>query len=144
MRRGISVTEILIVVVLIGLMTLIAAPRLSRPLAAIVADAEAHRIAAAHVRARMMAISGSRVMLLRIAADSLWICELAGTDTAQVWAGPGPAAAGAALSGPDHPMRFTPLGITFGVSNGTWTVTYRGVSRQVVVSRLGRVRILKQ
>lgn len=143
MRRGVSVTEVLIVVVLIGLMTLITAPRLGRSLAAIVADTEAHRIAAAHTRARMMAITGSRVMLLRIAADSLWIAELAGTDTTRVWIGPGPAAAGVALIGPTHPIQFTPLGITFGVSNGTWTVTYRGVGRRVVVSRLGRVRVLK-
>ena len=141
MRHGVSVTEVLIVVVLIGLMTMIAAPRLDRAMAGIVVDAEAHRIAAAHVRARMMAITGSRVMLLRIAPESLWIAEVAGTDTTRAWTGPGPASAGAALSGPSYPLRFTPLGITFGVSNGTWTVTYRGASRDVVVSRLGRVRV---
>ena len=143
MRRGISVTEVLIVVVLIGLMTLIAVPRFERALAAIVADTEAHRIASAHVRARMMAITGSRVMLLRIAADSLWVAEVAGTDTTRVWTGPGPAGAGAALAGPSHPLRFTPLGVTYGLSNGTWTVTHRGASRRVVVSRLGRVRVLR-
>ena len=141
MRHGVSVTEVLIVVVLIGLMTMIAAPRLDRAMAGIVVDAEAHRIASAHVRARMMAITGSRVMLLRIAPESLWIAEVAGTDTTRAWTGAGPASAGAALSGPSYPLRFTPLGITFGVSNGTWTVTYRGASRDVVVSRLGRVRV---
>ena len=141
MRHGVSVTEVLIVVVLIGLMTMIAAPRLDRAMAGIVVDAEAHRIASAHVRARMMAITGSRVMLLHIAPESLWISALAGADTTRAWTGPGPAAAGAGVSGPSHPLRFTPLGVTFGVSNGTWTVTYRGASRQVVVSRLGRVRI---
>lgn len=142
MRRGISVTEVLIVVVLIGLMTLIAAPRLDRSLAAIVADTEAHRIASAHVRARMMAITASRVMLLRIAPESLWIAQVDGMDTTRAWTSPGPAAAGAALAGPGQALRFTPLGVTFGVSNGTWTVTYRGASRRVVVSRLGRVRVL--
>jgi type II secretory pathway pseudopilin PulG len=141
MRRGISVTEVLIVVVLIGLMTLIAAPRLDRALASIVVDAEARRIAAAHTRARMMAVTRSRVLLLRIAPDSLWIAHVSGADTTRLWTGPGPAAAGVALTGPEYPLRFTPLGVTFGVSNGTWTVSYRGVSRKVVVSRLGRVRI---
>lgn len=143
MRHGVSVTEVLIVVVLIGLMTMIAAPRLDRAMAGIVVDAEAHRIASAHMRARMMAITGSRVMLLGIAPESLWISEVAGTDTSRAWTGPGPAAAGAALSGPSHPLRFTPLGITFGVANGTWRVTYRGASRDVVVSRLGRVRVIR-
>lgn len=142
MRHGITVTEVLIVVVLIGLMTMIAAPRLDRAMAGVVVDAEAHRIASAHVRARMMAVTRSRVMLLGIAPESLWISEVAGADTTRAWTGPGPAAAGAAVSGPAHPLRFTPLGITFGVSNGTWTVTYRGTSRKVVVSRLGRVRVL--
>lgn len=142
MRQGVTLVELLVVVVLLGLMTAMVAPRLDRPLAALVADAEARRIAAAHTRARMLAIASGRVMLLRIAPDTLSITEVNGMDSIRVWQERGPAVANATVTGPTRPLMFTPLGITFGVSNGTWVVTYRGVVRRVVVSRLGRVRVV--
>jgi Tfp pilus assembly protein FimT len=142
MRHGVSVFEVLLAVLLIGLTSVIMVPGLARPLAAITADAEAHRIAAAHTRARMLAITTGRVILLRITADTLSISEVQGSDSVRVWQEPGPAAANATLTGPVKPLLFSPVGITFGVSNGTWTVTYKGAVRRVVVSRLGRVRVM--
>lgn len=143
MRRGITAIEVLVVLTLIGLTVLVVAPRIAGPLAAITADHEARRIAMAHSRARMMAIASGRVVLLRLAPDSLSILSVEGADTARLWAEAGPAAAGAELTGPSSDIRFVPSGITFGLSNGTWTVTYRGETRRVVVSRLGRVRVTR-
>jgi len=135
--------EVLVVVTLIALTTLIVVPRMAGPLASITADHEARRIAMAHSRARMMAIASGRVMLLRLLVDTLSISSVEGPDTLRLWTEAGPAAAGAELSGPTRHLRFTPLGITFGLSNGTWIVTYRGATRRVVVSRLGRVRVTR-
>ena len=134
--------ELLVVIVLLGLLAAIMVPLLERPLATVVVDAEARRIAAAHTRARMLAISSGRAMLLHIGGDTLSITEVNGADSIRVWQEPGPSAVSATVTGPARPLMFTPLGITYGVSNGTWLVTYRGVERRVVVSRLGRVRAL--
>jgi prepilin-type N-terminal cleavage/methylation domain-containing protein len=141
MRNGLTLVELLIAVTLASLLGLIAAPRLSRPLAAIRVEQEAHRIAAAHTRARMLAVTASRVTLLRITGDSITIRSVNGADTLVEWRERGPAGAGVSLAGPDRNLLFAPVGITYGVSNGTWTVSYRGMSRRVIVSRLGRVRI---
>ena len=141
MRQGLTLVELLIAVTLAALLGLIALPRLSAPLAGIRAEQEAHRIAAAHTRARMIAVTSSRVALLRISADSMTIRTVEGADTLLRWRGPGPAAAGVGLAAPNRTLYFSPIGITYGVSNGTWTVTYRGAVRRVIVSRLGRVRI---
>ena len=142
MRRGITFVEVLVVLTLIGLTTLVVAPRISGSLAAITAGHEARRVAMAHTRARMMALTSGRVVLLRLLADTLSISSVEGADTVRLWAEAGPAAAGALLTGPTRDLRFTPTGITFGLSNGTWTITYRGAVRRVVVSRLGRVRMM--
>ena len=141
MRQGLTLVELLIVMTLVSLIGMITVPRLARPLASLRVEQEAHRVAAAHARARMIAVTSSRVALLRITADSMTIGTIEGPDTIARWRGPGPAAAGVALTAPNRTLLFAPIGITYGVSNGTWTLSYRGVARRVIVSRLGRVRI---
>lgn len=141
MRQGITLVELLIAMTLVSLLGMITLPRLARPLASLRVEQEAHRIAAAHTRARMIAVTSSRVTLLRITPDSMTIGTVEGADTIPRWRGPGPAAAGVAVAGPSRALLFAPVGITYGVSNGTWTLSYRGVVRRVVVSRLGRIRI---
>lgn len=135
--------EVLIVLTIVALTTLVVLPRVAGSLASITADHEARRIAMAHSRARMMSIASGRVLLLRLLPDMLSISSVEGSDTTRLWSEPGPSAAGAELAGPTGYLRFIPTGITFGLSNGTWTVSYRGATRQVVVSRLGRVRVVR-
>ncbi|HEU4829822.1 MAG TPA: GspH/FimT family pseudopilin [Gemmatimonadales bacterium] len=144
MRQGITLVELLIVMTLVSLLGMITLPRLARPLASLRVEQEAHRIAAAHARARMLAVTSSRVALLRITADSMTIRTVEGPDTLLRWRGPGPAAAGVSLTAPDRTLYFAPIGITYGVSNGTWTLAYRGAVRRVIMSRLGRIRVERQ
>ncbi len=141
MRHGITLVELLIVMTLVSLLGMITLPRLSRPLASLRVEQEALRIAAAHTRARMIAVTSSRVALLHISADSMTIGTVEESDTIIRWRSPGPAAAGVTLATPDRTLLFAPIGITYGVSNGTWSLSYRGAVRRVIVSRLGRVRI---
>jgi prepilin-type N-terminal cleavage/methylation domain-containing protein len=144
MRQGITLIELLVVMTLVSLAGMIALPRLAAPLASLRVEQEAHRIAAAHTRARLIAVTSSRVTLLRITADSMTIRSVSGADTVLQWRGPGPAAAGVALTAPNRTLLFAPIGITYGVSNGTWTVSYRGAVRRVIMYRLGRIRIERQ
>jgi hypothetical protein len=101
--------------------------------------AAASQIAAAHSRARMMAISGSRVLVLSVDSASLSI-HLRGS-TAHLWSDPGPAHSGVSLPGPARSFTFSPEGFSLGLSNASLHLSRGSATRTVIVSRLGRVRI---
>ena len=81
------------------------------------------------------------VLLIDGDPDSLTIRTVTGTDTALVWRAPGPRPDGIALTGPAHGLIYSPLGVTMGASNGTWHLAHHSAVRDVIVSRLGRMRI---
>lgn len=141
LNRGFSLPELVLVLVILGGLTAIALPPIRTLLDGITVENGARQIRAAHFRARMHAVAYGQVTLLDLGADSIRIRSVSGTDTVLTWQGPGPAADGLTLSGPAHPLVHSPLGLTMGVSNGTWHLTYRAASRDVIVSRLGRLRI---
>jgi prepilin-type N-terminal cleavage/methylation domain-containing protein len=143
MRKGFSILEVLVVVMIVGLLFLITMPRLERPLASITAESEVQRLARAHMRARMVAVTRSRIAVLHLWPDSLTIGLVEHGDTVPWWSEPGPGTRNVTLTGPSHSVLVTPTTIGLGVSNGTWTVTYRGVTRSMVLSRLGRLRIVR-
>jgi prepilin-type N-terminal cleavage/methylation domain-containing protein len=140
-NRGFSLPELVLVLVILGGLSAIALPPIRTLLDGITVENGARQIRAAHFRARMHAVAFGQVTLLDLGADSIRIRSVSGTDTVLTWQGPGPAADGLTLSGPAHPLIYSPLGLTMGVSNGTWHLTYRAASRDVIVSRLGRLRI---
>jgi prepilin-type N-terminal cleavage/methylation domain-containing protein len=143
MQRGFSLLELLLVLVILGLVVLIGTPRLAEPLARITVEQEVQRLARAHAMARMLALTTSRVAVLKLHPDSLTIGLVTAGDTVPRWREAGPATRGVALTGPAHSVLVAPTTIGFGVSNGTWTVTYRGVTRSIVLSRLGRLRVVR-
>jgi hypothetical protein len=86
------------------------------------------------------AILRSRVLELTIGANDLAIRSRG--DTTRLWFADGPAASRVALAGPARTLLFSPVGITFGLSNASFRLTRGAATRTVVVSRLGRVRIV--
>ena len=141
MRRGVTLIELTCIIVILGIMSAIMLPVAARPLTTIAVESAAHQLVRAHMRARMAALRTNRVALLRLTADSLVVYLLDGRDTLPEWKRQGPAADGITLTGPTRLLRFTPTGISFGVSNGTWIVSKGNVTRRVVISRYGRVRV---
>lgn len=142
MRRGFTLLEIVVTLSIAGLILGLALPRLGEMLDRVAVTSAAGEIAAAHSRARVVAVTESRVSLLLVRPDSLILLVIEDTDTVPRWAGPGPAAAGVGLSGPARPLLLAPTGVGFGVSNATYTVSRGRAARQVIVSRWGRVRIV--
>lgn len=141
-QRGTSPLEVLVVVVVASLALSAAIPTARRSLDSIEVAGAARRIASAHLRARVTAILENRTTLYTVRSDSLIIRVVAGTDTIVRWADRGPAAQDIAVSGPAQSMRFSPVGIMAGVTNGTWRLSRGDARRNVVVSRLGRLRIV--
>ena len=142
-RRGTTLIEIVIVLAAVAILTAALLPRLAGPLDALGAESAAIRIAGAHARARLYALSGSRVTLVSVAADSLVIRSVDGIDTSIVWSDPGPLADRVTLAGPVTPVAFAPTGWTLGLANRTYRLVRGAAHRDVVISRLGRVRIVR-
>lgn len=139
MRRGFSLVELVLVLALLALLLGIAVPPLARALDRIEVASAASQIAAAHSRARMMAISRSRVLVLSVDSASLSI-HLRGS-TSHLWSDTGPAGSGVSLSGPARSFTFSPEGFSLGLSNASLHLSRGSATRTVVISRLGRVRI---
>ena len=141
MRQGFSLVELMLVVAVAGLLFGIALPRLSGALDHIEVQSEANHLAAAHRRARIMAITRSQVLVLTIDSANLDIRPRG--QASPLWAEYGPAAARVVLDGPARQFTFSPQGLTLGFSNATLRLSRGSASRTIVISRLGRVRLVR-
>jgi prepilin-type N-terminal cleavage/methylation domain-containing protein len=141
MRQGFSLVELMLVVAVAGLLLGIALPRLSGAVDRIEVESQANHLVAAHRRARIMAITRSQVLVLTIDSANLAIRPRG--QASPVWAEYGPAAAHVALAGPARQFTFSPQGLTLGFSNATLRLSRGSASRTIVISRLGRVRLVR-
>jgi prepilin-type N-terminal cleavage/methylation domain-containing protein len=140
MRRGFTLLELVLGLTLMALTLGIALPRMAAIRDSWIAEEAAQGIIQAHRRARLSAIVTSRIVVLTVAPDSLTITTSAGTV---LWRRPGPAAGGATLAGPLRRLTFSPVGITMGFSNATFRISRGAALRSVIVSRLGRIRLVR-
>ncbi|MEP6571072.1 MAG: GspH/FimT family pseudopilin [Gemmatimonadota bacterium] len=141
MRKGFVLIELLIAIAAIGILLLAVLPVLNAARDRLAVEEAARQIASAHNRARMMAVTESRPALLLIRPDSLILSVIDGVDTLPRWSAAGAGGIGVTLSGPVRPLVFSPLGITLGLSNATFLLGRGVASRQVIISRYGRVRV---
>ena len=141
MRQGFSLPELVLVLALGGILLAIAVPPLVGALDRIEVGAAAGHIAAAHQRARIMAITRSQVVVLSVDSSELAI-RLRNT-LVPLWSEPGPAASGISLAGPTRQFTFSPQGFSLGLSNATLHLSRGAATRTVVISRLGRIRVMR-
>jgi prepilin-type N-terminal cleavage/methylation domain-containing protein len=141
MRRAFTLVELMLVLAVLGVLLGIAIPGLSLVLDRIEVEAAAAQIVAAHQRARLLAITHGQVV--RLSIDGARIVIYPRTGLVPLWSEPGPSEVRVTLAGPAHQFTFSPEGFTLGLSNASLQLV-RGTSRRtVVISRLGRVRILR-
>jgi prepilin-type N-terminal cleavage/methylation domain-containing protein len=141
MSRGISLVETLLVLAVLGILSGIALPHLSGILDTVEVDAAASEIVAAHQRARIMAITRSQVLVLGVEHSRLVIQRRG--ETVPLWWEEGPSGRGVTLDSPTREFVFSPDGVTLGLSNATLPLFRGAAHRSVVVSRLGRIRIVR-
>lgn len=139
MSRGVTLLELLLVLALAMALTAMAIPRALTTLDGVLARQAAERVALGHQRARQVAIAMQQVAQLIITRDSLTVRV---QDTLR-WALPGPAALGATLTGGDAVTQYAPNGLAMGAANARYDIARGRARLAVMVSRLGRVRIVR-
>ena len=137
MRRGFSLIELVLGLVLVGLLALMAVPRLAGLRDAATLRQETLRLVVVLDRARGTAVRfASNARLTLTDADYRIVVALPDT-LIEVWRTPGPAAVG--LAGVGAPILFGPAGVAVGASNRTLVLTAGSSVRRIVLSRLGRI-----
>jgi prepilin-type N-terminal cleavage/methylation domain-containing protein len=139
MTRGVTLPELMLTLVLIGLLAALGLPRLGAVASAAALRHEATELVIALDAARLDAIRFGAVTHLTL-SDSSYRLELA-TDSGITlrWQHDGAGVRGVRLTGGGAPIQFGAAGLALGVSNRTLVLTRHGVSRRVVISRLGRI-----
>jgi prepilin-type N-terminal cleavage/methylation domain-containing protein len=141
MRRAFTLVELMLVLAVLGILLGIAIPMLSQALDRIEVEAAAAHIVAAHQRARLLAITHGQVVRLSVDAGRIAIYPRVGL--VPLWSESEPFQRRVTLAGATRQFSFSPEGFTLGLSNASLQLV-RGTSRRtVVISRLGRVRILR-
>jgi type IV fimbrial biogenesis protein FimT len=141
MRRAFTLPELMLSLAVVAILLGLAVPSLSRVVDQIEVEAAAAHLVSAHHRARLMALTKGQVLTLTIDSSRLSIAPHGGA--APLWQGPGPAAAGVRLAGSSRDFTFSPEGYTLGLSNASLLLTRGSSARTIVISRLGRVRVLR-
>lgn len=142
MRHGVTLIELIFGLVVLGLLSGAAMPAVMGMRDRYTVQAVAAAIAGAHNRARIRAVLEGQVTELEVRADSLILRVGTGGTATTVWSAPGPVASGGSMPSSARILSFAPSGVTLGFANATFVVTRGTARRQVVVSRLGRVRVI--
>lgn len=139
MHRGTTLPELLLVVALLGVLLALGASRV-----AAATDAARVRTATARLLGAVEAARGTALRLGRPATLHLggarWEVRVPGLADSVAWGGEGHAPLGVAVGGIGAPIAFGAAGLATGVANRTFELSRGGVTRRVVLSRLGRVR----
>jgi Tfp pilus assembly protein FimT len=139
MRRGATVAELVVVIVLVSVLLALARPRLAGWLDRVAVEHAARETRLALSQARQVAIAWGVRTRVVIRADGVWIDTLGAAWG--TWRGlPGPADRGVALSVTNPEVRYRPNGIAWGLANTRIVLRRGGHSATITVSRVGRVK----
>jgi type II secretion system protein H len=139
MSRGLTLPEMLTVLMIMGITAAIVAPPLRRSLDRAAVDDAADRYASLHEEARQIAVARGRPVRVELDTASrtatIAVANGGAWDTLQVQA-----LGTASLSASRVVVTFSPLGIGFGASNTRVVIARGAAAETLTVSRTGRLR----
>lgn len=138
-HRGTTLLELAIAIAIVLLLAAISVPRLMYVADAAAVRDETARLVGALDAARSAAIRLGANAALSIAPTTWQVIVVRGSDSLVAWHAAGGAAHGVTIAGAGGPIVFGRAGIAVGAANRTLTISRRLASRQIVISRLGRV-----
>ncbi len=139
MQRGFTLLEWAVLMVIIGVLVLLTAPKMVVWADRLAVGRARSEFVSAYRRARLAAVFRSRQVRLTLGVDSLTAIAEADPDSV-VFEVPGPGRHGVELEVSRPVVRFAPTGLGFGAAN-TKVVLRRGkASDSLTTSRLGRLK----
>lgn len=139
MSRGLTLPEMLIVLVIVGVAACIAVPPLRRTLDRVAVDDAADRYASLHELARQTAVARGR--LVRVELDTVGRTATIAVAARGAWDTVATRSLGtASLSASRVAVTFSPIGVGFGVSNTRLVLARGAAAETLTVSRTGRLR----
>ncbi len=142
MRHGATLLELLAALAIVAILAAVAVPAAALARDRALVALTARHLASAHADTRTVArLQGARAELA-ITPSSYRQQRWSGVGFTPTWVRPGPAATGVALAGPATPIVFDSRGYSLGVANRTYLLSRGRASLRVVISRLGRLRIV--
>ncbi|MDZ4674936.1 MAG: prepilin-type N-terminal cleavage/methylation domain-containing protein [Gemmatimonadota bacterium] len=142
MTRGATLLELLLAMAIMAILLALGAPAAIAARDRALVALQVGRLAAAHADTRTAArLAGARSELVVSASAYQQRTWIGGTFT-PTWTRPGADADAVSLSGPTTPMTFDSRGFMLGVGNRTYILSRGTASTRIVISRLGRLRIL--
>lgn len=139
MRHGATLPELLAALALLGILAALVAPPAGAARDRSLLLLHARALAAAHADTRSAALRAGARTELSVSPTSYEQRALTGTV---LWRRPGPAQDGVDLLGPATPIVFDSRGYTLGAANRTYRLSRGGREVRVVISRLGRLRVV--
>lgn len=139
-RRGHSLLELLLVVVLLGILAAIALPSLRNATDRAAVRAARQELLRTLDAARGAAIRHGTASAVHLRGDQWVVFDPADADSSAMHTANGPGHFGVGMSGAGAPIAFGPAGIAVGAANRTVTLSRGDAAATVVLSRLGRIR----
>jgi Tfp pilus assembly protein FimT len=137
MRHGFALFDLLCLCCVMAITAAIAVPRCVHLANAAAVRQATGRLVAAFDAARGAAVRLQQTVTLTLADSGFTVSAVVDGDTVRAWRSVG--SDGVALIGTGAGITFSPSGLASGVANRTVTLSRGGVTRRVVVSRLGRL-----
>jgi prepilin-type N-terminal cleavage/methylation domain-containing protein len=142
MKRGATLIELLLALAILAVLVGLALPKALAARDRGLVLLHAHRLATAHADTRSAArLAGGRAELV-VAPSGYQQRQWQSGTLVATWTRSGPGQDALTLTGPTTPMIFDSRGFMLGAGNRTYVLTRGAASRQVIISRLGRLRIV--
>ncbi|MFQ5704971.1 MAG: Tfp pilus assembly protein FimT/FimU [Gemmatimonadales bacterium] len=139
MQRAFTLVEVMVVILILGLITALAAPRVWRWADRLAVASATQEIASFYARARFSAVYHGRRLRIVLDQDSLAATVEAAVDSV-LWRQVGPGGRGVVLQSSRSVIRLYPSGLGLGGANTKLVLRRGAAAESLTISRTGRLK----